>query len=118
MFFKLTEVDIELIGIVGPEKAKKLSKFQNHNSNDSELRAAGLKTSLILAEEKNQKYERKCNELEEELKEVYKKLIKISDEKKNLKKKCNTLEQTLDKVKAQPMKKRRKKQWQNRKKNF
>lgn len=66
--------------------------------NEDELRAAGLKTALLLAEEKNDKYDRKVKQLEEELKKVYQYLIKSETEKKGLQKKCDTLNQQLDKV--------------------
>ncbi|XP_054169245.1 uncharacterized protein LOC128966417 [Oppia nitens] len=60
---------------------------------DSSLRAAGLKTSLMLAEEKGRK-------LESELKKVYEHLLKLNGEKKQLERKCRTLEDQLDKALA------------------
>ena len=68
------------------------------DSSDVELRTAGLKTALLLAEEKNQKYEKKIANLEQELKKVYEKTIKLNEEKRVMQKKCDTLVGQLDKV--------------------
>ena len=70
------------------------------NLSDLELRTAGLKTSLLLAEEKNELYDRKVKKLEEELRKVYEKVLKLNNEKSLLEKKCNVLVSQLDKVVA------------------
>ncbi|CAG2165743.1 unnamed protein product [Oppiella nova] len=65
---------------------------------DNELRTAGLKTSLMLSEEKIDGLNAKVSELESELKKVYQHLITSMDDKKKLEAKCATLQEQLDRV--------------------
>lgn len=121
------DIDPELIDIIGPERARQLypqlfknkpngSSFSQRRSNlnlsgefpirdspqksvkDLSLETAGLKTALVLAEEKNKSYEQKVEKLEQELKKVYEQTIKLSEQKKVLEKKVQTLNTQLDKV--------------------
>lgn len=142
------EVDLEIVDIIGPEKAKQLypemslqsSKHKstpksqdlstysrrraqsssninlrdneknssvnnsrndshNHLDKDIELRTVGLRTALMLAEEKNAKYEKKIEALEEELKRVYSHLLKINGEKKTAEKRAEFLQEEVDSFK-------------------
>ncbi|XP_054152404.1 uncharacterized protein LOC128951178 [Oppia nitens] len=70
------------------------------SGDDNELRTAGLKTSLMLSEEKNQKLEKKIKELEDELRRVYQHLINATEDKKKMDIKCRTLEEQLDRIVA------------------
>jgi hypothetical protein len=83
------------------KNAKNLSEnvsLRDNPSQDSdiELRTAGLRTALMLAEEKNQKYERKIQSLEEELKKVYTYLLKINEDKKAYEVRAERLESQLN----------------------
>ncbi|CAG2105784.1 unnamed protein product, partial [Medioppia subpectinata] len=65
---------------------------------DNELRAAGLKTSLMLSEDKIQALTDKVETLESELKKVYQHLLQAMEEKKKMEIKCTTLEEQLDRL--------------------
>ena len=88
----------ERVSFQEPEKRGQNTSLRSGDLSDLELRTAGLKTALLLAEEKNEKYERKMKGLEEELRKVYERVIKLNNENKTLEKKCNTLVSQLDKV--------------------
>ena len=97
----------ELIGEVGDESnGQTVLNSVDEAMSDSDLRIAGLKTSLMLSEEKLQRIEKEKQELEEELKKVYTHLFKSLDEKKNLQKKCDTLEEQMEKLMSTSAQKR------------
>jgi hypothetical protein len=70
--------------------------LRDNPSNDFDIE---LRTALMLAEEKNQKYERKIESLEEELKKVYTHLLKINEEKKAYEGRAQQLESELNFIK-------------------
>ncbi|CAG2177556.1 unnamed protein product [Oppiella nova] len=80
------------------EREGNVSHSGDQKKVDEQLRITGLKTSLMLAEEKAQTFDRKNRELESELKKVYQHLLKVNAEKKQLLRKCDTLEAQLDRA--------------------
>ena len=103
-----TDDDIQMEVIEVNEDDKQTNELTNEETDkedkpfdkvsDFDLIVGGLKTSLMLSEEKNSKLEREKKEMEEELKNVYQHMFKCLEDKKILQIKCQTLEEQIEKM--------------------